>query len=444
MSLTALRKKPAPLPPGDPHDDVVLSSMDRRLERRLLTPGRVGTAVAATALFALAAWGWQRYGLERAVTVSADRVTVATVGYGTFREYIPVTGNIVPRTTVYLDAVEGGQITEVHVEEGALVEAGQPLVALKNSNLQLQVIAAEAQLTEQMNQLNQTRLTAEQARLRNRRELIDAGYEIDRLTRDLARRRQLVTGGAVSQAEVDELAAELDYRRSLHTALLEAEQIDDEFRATQLTRMQDALTTMNESLAIARENLDSLVITAPITGQLTLLEANVGESRAPGQRIGQIDEQHAFKVSAFVDEFYLGRVALGQLATFEAEGQSHELEVTKIYPDVRNRQFQIDLAFTGASPALLRRGQTVRMRLEIGQPADTLVLANGAFYDDTGGQWVFALEHSGNIAERRSVRFGRRNPDGIEVLEGLGEGDRVITSSYEHYRTFDRIQLRQP
>src|SRR5690606_33689130 len=180
----------------------------------------------------------------------------------------------------------------------------------------------------------------------------------------------------------------------------------------------------------------------PIGGQLTLLEANVGESKGPGQRIGQIDELGAFKVSAFIDEFYLPRVSLGQIATLELAGEAHELEITKIYPDVRERQFEVELSFLDAAPALVRRGQTVRMRLDIGEPADTLVVANGAFYDDTGGRWVFVVDANGGRAVRQPVRFGRRNPEGIEVLEGLREGDRVVTSSYENLLDFDRIEFQ--
>jgi HlyD family secretion protein len=440
MPLTALKNDK---PEGRGRDDdVVLSAMDRRIERRLITPQRVVAGIGVLVLLAITAYAYQRFGLSRTLTVGAERLTVSAVGYGTFREYIPVTGNVVPRTTVYLDAVEGGQVTNVYVEEGEVVTAGDELVALKNTNLQLQVIAAEAQLTEQLNFLNQTTLTAEQTRLRNQRELINIDYQIDRLERELARRRPLLPTGGASQGEIDDLEAELTYQQNSRAALLEAQRVDEEFRVTQVTRMRNQLDVMNKSLDIARENLENLVITAPISGQLTLLEANAGESKAPGQRVGQIDEQHAFKVSAFVDEFYITRVTIGQVATVDTGGRTYELEVVKVYPDVRDRQFQIDLLFLDATPDLIRRGQTIRMRLEIGQPADTLVLANGSFYDDTGGQWVFVVHDSGDYAERRSVRFGRRNPEGIEVLEGLADGERVITSGYESFMTFDRIQFR--
>jgi HlyD family secretion protein len=421
-------------------EDIVLSAMDQRIERRLVTPQRAAIAAGVAWLVAVAVYGYVEYGLARTLTVGAERVTVSQVAYDTFREYIPVTGNVVPRTTVYLDAIEGGQITAVHVEEGAFVRAGQQLVTFKNTSLELQVIGAEAQITEQLNYLSTTRQNFEQSRLRNQRELVEIEYQIDRLTRALARHRPLLATGGATKGQIDDLEAELARFQSLRGPVQQQLELDEEFGANQLSRMNEALDAMNKRLTLARESLSNLVIVAPIDGQLTSLEANPGESKARGQRVGQVDGQDAFKVSAFVDEFYLSRVTVGQLAEVEIDGKRHELEVSKEYPGVRDRQFQIDLTFTGAAPQI-RRGQTVRMQLEIGQPADTLVLANGEFYDDTGGQWVFVVNEPGDFAERRSVRFGRRNPEGIEVLEGLREGERVITSGYESLERFDRIRF---
>jgi HlyD family secretion protein len=422
-------------------DELVLSAMDRRLERRLITPWRLSLAAGTAALVGLAAYAYVELGGARTLTVGTERVTVARVAHGTFREYIPLTGNVVPRTTVYLDAVEGGQITAVHVEEGAFVTRGQPLVTFKNTNLELQVIGAEAQLTEQLNLLSTTRQNFEQSRLRNQREAIEIDYQLDRLMRELARRQPLLATGGTTQAQLDDLEAELTRYRSLRLPVRQQLALDEEFSANQLTRMSDSLDAMNRNLAVARGNLANLVIVAPIDGQLTSLEANPGESKARGQRVGQVDEQGAFKVSTFVDEFYLARVAVSQLAEVEIDGKRYVLEVAKEYPGVRDRQFEIDLKFTGDAQPPLRRGQTVRIRLEIGQPAETLMLANGAFYDDTAGQWVFVVDDDGDFAERRAVRFGRRNPEGIEVLEGLREGERVIVSSYESLKRFDRIEL---
>jgi HlyD family secretion protein len=439
MALSALKQIRAR---DDADDAIVLSPMDRRLERRIVTPTRALAALAALAVSALAGYAYVEYGLSRTLGVDPERLAFSTVTYGLFRDYIPITGNVVPRTTVFLDAVEGGQVTDVYVEAGAIVEAGEPLVRLKNTNLQLEVIGREAQLTEQLNNLSSTRLSFEQNRLRHRRELIDLDFEIDRLVRHIAQREPLVRTGGATQGELDDLEAELAYRTALRDAVLEAQRVDEEFQTTQIERLQEAIEAMNMNLGIARENLENLVITAPISGQLTLLEANVGESKPPGQRIGQIDELGAFKVSAFIDEFYLPRVSVGQVATLELAGDAYALEVAKIFPDVRNRQFEVELSFLGDPPALMRRGQTVRMRLDIGEPADTLVVANGAFYDDTGGRWVFVVDPTGDRAVKRPVRFGRRNPEGIEVLDGLREGERVVTSSYESLLDFDRIEFR--
>ena len=439
-----LKKNEEGIEPRKSSDDVVvLSSMDKRIERKLVTPQRIAIAVGAVLLVAVTVYAYVHYGLTRTLTVGSERLTVSKVSYGTFREYIPVTGNVVPRTTIYLDAISGGQVTEVHTEEGALVKAGEPIVTFKNTDLQLRVITTEAQTSEQLSQLATLRLSYDNTHLANLRTMTESVYQIDRLERDLKRKRPLLATGGTTQGAIDDLESELARDRALLETAKEALRIEEEFRKTQLDRMDAAQEAMKQNLEVARQNLENLVIVAPITGQLTLLEANVGESKASGQRIGQVDEVGAFKVNAFIDEFYISRVAIGQTATVEIDGKNYDLTVSKVYPEVTNRQFEVDLLFSGNPPAAIRRGQTVRMRLEIGQPADTLVLANGAFFDDTGGQWVFVVDPSGDYAERRPVRFGRRNPEGVEVLGGLKQGEEVITSSYESFMTFDRIQFRQ-
>jgi len=439
-----LKKNEEGIEPRKTTDDVVvLSSMDKRIERKLVTPQRIAIAVGAVLLVAVTVYAYVHYGLTRTLTVGSERLTVSKVSYGTFREYIPVTGNVVPRTTIYLDAISGGQVTEVHTEEGAMVKAGEPIVTFKNTDLQLRVITTEAQTSEQLSQLATLRLSYDNTHLANLRTMTESVYQIDRLERDLKRKRPLLATGGTTQGAIDDLESELARDRALLETAKEALRIEEEFRKTQLDRMDTAQEAMKQNLEVARQNLENLVIVAPITGQLTLLEANVGESKASGQRIGQVDEVGAFKVNAFIDEFYISRVAIGQTATVEIDGKNYDLTVSKVYPEVTNRQFEVDLLFSGNPPAAIRRGQTVRMRLEIGQPADTLVLANGAFFDDTGGQWVFVVDPSGDYAERRPVRFGRRNPEGVEVLGGLKQGEEVITSSYESFMTFDRIQFRQ-
>ena len=416
--------------------------MDRRIRRSWFTLERIVAAITLTIVVTAAAYGYARFGTGRTLTVNSQNITVSPVRYQTFHEYIPVAGHVVPRTTVYLDAVEGGQVTDVFVEEGAFVQAGQRLVRLKNSALQLQVIASEAQLTEQLNNLAATGLTFEQSRLRRKRELLEIDHRLDVLVRDLRQRELLLASGGVTQAEIDDLESERSYNQNLKQAVQEAQAIDAEFQATEMTRMREALDAMNANLDFARSNLSNLTVVAPISGQLTLLEAEVGQSTAPGSRIGRIDQVDAFKVTAFIDEFYLSRVVVGQRASVEIAKQDYLLELGKIYPGVVDRLFEVDLYFLDRLPEGIRRGQTVRMRLEIGAPAENLVVANGPYVDDTGGLWVFVVDRHAMRAERRSVRLGRRNPEGIEVLDGLREGEEIVTSGYEFLMDFQELQLQ--
>jgi HlyD family secretion protein len=419
-----------------------VSSMDRRIERPSRLRRRLLWAAAAGVVATLTAAAYVKLALTRTLSVGRDEITVAPVKTDVFAEYIPATASIAPRTTAYLDAVEGGQVAEVLVEEGAFVKRGQVLVRLKNTNLQLEVLGRQAQLMEQLDRLNSTLLSFQQARLGHERELIDADAQVEQLSKRLSRRQALGVLGAVPAAELDETGIDLQRYRNLRTKMLEAREVDRRFETQQLTQLRDAIKATQENLAMAGETLQSLAVKAPIAGQLSALDADLGAAKAPGQRIGQIDDSTAYKAEAGIDEFYLGRVAIGQSATAEMDGQALRLEVAKVYPQVRERQFKVDLLFTGAVPKSIRRGQSLPVRLEIGAAHHSLVSANGPFYEDTGGTWVFVLTKSGTEAERRSVRLGRRNPEQVEVLSGLSAGEQIITSSYERLRAYDRIRIR--
>src|SRR5882672_5265664 len=349
MPIITLKKKDDPeQPPAGA--DVVLSAMDRRIEQKVITPQRIAIAVGVVLLLAVSVYAYMTFGLTRTLSVGSERLTVSKVSYGTFHEYIPVTGNVVPRTTVYLDAVNGGQVLEVHVEEGAFVKAGDPLVTFKNTSLQLQVIGTEAQTAQQLQQQTQTRMSFDSTHLRNRQNLVDIDYNIDRLTRDLNRKRPLVKNGGATIQAVEDLEAELKRNQATREIVVEALKLDEEMRTNQMASMKASTETLNKNIEIARENLKNLVMIAPITGQLTLLEANVGESKGAGTRIGQVDEVGTFKVNAFIDEFYLSRVTIGQIATVDIDGKNYELTVSKAYPEVTNRQFEVDLLFSGEAP----------------------------------------------------------------------------------------------
>lgn len=419
-----------------------LTAMDRKVAppskvRRWLLWG-----VAAVLLVGAATGAYWKLALTRTLVVEKDHLVIAAVKVGVFAEYLPAQATIQPRITAYLDAIEGGQVAEKLVEEGAFVKRGDVLVRLKNTNLQLEVLGRQAQLMEQLDRLNSTLLSFQQARLGHERELIDASSQVRQLSQRLARRQALGVAGAVPAAELEELRIDLDRYRSLEQKMTEARDVDRKFQTEQLAQLRDAIKATRDNIAMAGETLQSLAVKAPISGQLSALDADLGAAKTPGQRIGQIDDATSFKAEAAVDEFYLGRVAIGQSATAEIDGHVQRMEVAKVYPQVRDRQFKVDLFFTAPAPRSLRRGQTLQLRLEIGAAHQSLVTANGPFYQDTGGAWVFVLSPSGSSAQRRNVRLGRHNPEQVEVLAGLASGERIITSSYDTLRAFDRIQIR--
>ena len=421
-------------------DEVAVSGMDRRVSQPLLSRSQVVALVGGALFVAAAAYGYVRYGLERTLSMDVERLVISTVQPGSFHDYIPITGNVQPRETVYLDAVDGGQVMELLVEEGAVVSAGQPLVRLNNTNLQLQVINSEAQLSEQLNRLTSTKLAFEQSRMRNMRELIDMQFQVEQTAQRLKRMESVFGTGAIKRSDIEDMQLDLNRLRDLLAAAQEAKRVDESLQKEQIVQVNNTIAQLNKNLTIARQNLDNLTIKAPIAGQLTSLEAHPGESKRPGERIGQIDQIDTYKVEALVDEHYLPRAAGGQEATAQIDGAEYRLQLTKLYSEVRDRQFKVDLTFVGDAPKSVRRGQSLQLRLAIGASSQGLVVANGPFYEDTGGQWAFVVD--GSQAERRPIKLGRRNPESVEVLEGLQANDRVITSSYESLKDFTRIELR--
>jgi HlyD family secretion protein len=264
--------------------------------------------------------------------------------------------------------------------------------------------------------------------------------QIDQISDDLERQKPLENEG-ISIAAIRNLEADLAHREAERTSIEQSQAAERQVAQSNLSQLEQSISRMTRSLALVRENLDNLNVTAPIAGQLTGFELKVGEVIGSGQRIGQIDTINSYKVTAMVDEFYLSRIAFGQAASVDIGGTVHAMRVSKIYPDVRERQFAVDLDFAGAPPEGIRRGQTMRPRIELGDTAESLVVANGPFYDETGGLWMLVVSGDGGTAVRRSVTLGRRNPEAVEVISGLSAGDRVITSSYQSFKDVERIDL---
>ena len=374
-------------------------------------------------------------------TVNSSQVAVAPVIQAVFEDFIPIRGRVTPKQTIYLDAVEGGQVEQRLVEDGALVRKGDLIVVLSNSGLQLDVVRNEAIVTEQLNNMRSLELQLEQNRLQHRRSLVDLDYQIQRLARQVRRLGDLDKSGVASKSQLEDASDELAYYQASRVVTLESQATDARLQDAQLDFLRKTTVQLERSLAISRNNLEALNVRAPADGKVSGLIVEVGQSIARGGRIGQLDDPANFKLRASLDEYYLSRIDLEQTAFFELGGAAYELRVAKVYPQVKNGQFEVDLLFVAAEPTQIRRGQTIQGKLTLGDPAPARLIPNGAFYQDTGGNWLFVVAADGSQAEHRNVKLGRRNARFIEVIDGLDVGEQVITSSYGSFAGMDRLKL---
>jgi HlyD family secretion protein len=417
--------------------------VDRRLQKQWLTKRRVLLGVGVAAFIALIAWGLSTTAGGRRYNVERDKLTVAEVVVGPFQENIAVSGNVLPRTTVYLDLPNGGRVQEVFALEGQQVEEGDPLLYLENNDLQLRLLSADAQRIEQRNRLEDMRFRMDQNALDLRQQLAQMNYNIQRLQRQHDRSLELFESGALSQAEYEVVRDELDYWVNNKDLTLQGYRQDSLRQVTQLQQMGTSVDRMQTNYDVLQRILENLTFRAPVTGQLTAFQAEVGEILGSGVRIGQIDVLDGFKVRAAVDEFYIARVQHGQGATTTVAGEDFLLRVTRVYPEVREGRFEVDLEFVDEQPPGIRRGQTIRSLLALSEPGEAVLVPRGGFFQSTGGQWAYVLTPDESEALRRPIRIGRQNTQHYEVLEGLEPGDRVITSSYDTFGDdTDRLVLK--
>ncbi|TNE62426.1 MAG: efflux RND transporter periplasmic adaptor subunit [Alphaproteobacteria bacterium] len=417
------------------------SGMDRRVEKKKTPWKKVGIAAVAVAAVGFLGMLVMDASSGRTFKVNESRIVVSDVSEGVFEDFIPVRGRVTPLKTVFLDAIEGGRVERILVEDGAMLKAGDLIVELSNTTLQLEVTRNEAAVTEQLNNMRTIELQLEQNRLQHKRNLVEINYEIRRLTRQAERERELAATGAVAQSKLDDTEDSLQYFKNKLAVTLESQATDARMQDSQLAFLKSAGERLEQNLEFSRKNLDNLNVRAPVDGKLSGFNVEIGQSIDRGGRLGQIDDPDDYKLAANIDEFYLGRVDLGQTATFERGGESYQMEVTKIYPQVNNGQFEVDFEFVGEQPTGIRRGQTIQTKLTLGDAATATLIPNGAFFQDTGGNWVFVVTPEGDQAVKRSVRLGRRNSRYIEVLEGLEVGEKVITSPYTSFVEMDRLKL---
>ena len=431
MSLVELRhSQQSEAVTGGNMDRVVVR---KRIDRRVLIAG----GAAAVLLIVLVFWLFApRAGTQ---TVSRDRLTIATVESGVFEDFLPLRSRVTPLVTVFLDAVEGGRVEKKLVEDGAQVVQGQMLAVLSNAELQLSTLEKQAEVEQQLNNMRSQELALVQTRNANLRDLNQAETDLAKARRQYDLYQPLSEKGFVSMKTLKDTKDDLRYQAQRLEILKRSIAQTESLQISQLKQLRAASSSLSMSMGVAQGSLSQLSIRAPVTGQLSGFDIQLGQSLQQGERIGQIDSAGADKLQADVDEFYLGRVAVGQRATAEINGRTFRLKVSKVYPQVRNGQFQVDLVFESAEPADMQRGQTIQAKLTVGDSSKAVLIPNGAFFNDTGGNWVFVVDKSGTGASKRPVQLGRRNNDFIEVLGGLKPGERVITSSYSGLVDKDRL-----
>ncbi|MGV7211558.1 efflux RND transporter periplasmic adaptor subunit [Oxalobacteraceae bacterium A2-2] len=416
--------------------------MDRQIERKRWPARRIAVvAVGAALLVSLFAASYTASSAHSA-QVQLDQVQLAKVERGMFRDLIPVRATVEPVKTVFVDAVQGGSVAEVLVEEGNSVKAGDVLLRLKNVAFQLQVSSQEAQIAEQLNTNSSVRLQLDQNLLNMKQKLNDTNYSITKLEHSIERTRALFDHKMVSSNAMEVLVDELNYQVGQRKLLEKAIADEKAIREPKMAQLAESESRLRSDARIISNTLDSLLVRSPITGLLTQFKAEVGQIITSGQRIGQVDNVDAFRLKAEIDEFYISRVEAGQKAVYSLEGREHTMVIDRVYPQVTGGKFIVSLAFAGPVPPSVRPGLRIPAQLELGASTNSLLLKRGSAFQDTGGQWVFVTDAQAGKAVRREIQSGRSNADVIEIKGGLKEGERVLISSYANFMNAQEVHIK--
>ena len=365
--------------------------------------------------------------------VNADTLSISEVRSGEFNDYIRISGQVQPMTTIQISPQEGGIVQEILIEEGSKVKAGDEILRMSNDNLDLQILNSEAELAEKENLLRNTMISMEQQRLSVQQEKLQLEIEVKRLKRKYEQNKALYEEKLIAREEY--LMAEEDYQIAAGRLRLVKERAtqDSLYRSVEISQMQESLENMRLNMQMIRKRKDNLTIKSPIDGELGLLDVVLGQSIASGMKIGQINDLDSYKIEAQIDEHYIDRVSAGLEARFERQNETFGAVIRKVYPEVREGKFKADFRFNGEQPANIRTGQTYYLNLQLGQPEKAILIPRGTFYQKTGGKWIYVVSPEGGKAVKREIRIGRQNPQFYEVLEGLEAGEKVITSGYDNF-----------
>lgn len=421
-----------------------MSTMDRALEpRRGPSAGVIALAAFGVVALGLGYLVLMRSG-ETRLRVDPARLTLAMVETGQFRDYFPFDGVVAPVTTMYLDVEEGGRVEEILVEGGQHVEAGELILRFSNAAVQRNSIDTETALVENLNALRNTQISLAQSELLLRDQLLDLEHRVVESQATFDRYSRLKDGGAVAREAFETAGNELEYLKGKRDLLVERIAREKDLREQQMAQADYSINRLNLSLDLLNRMADRLDVRAPISGYLSNIDANLGENVNRGQRIGQIDVLDEYKIGVSVDQYYIARVQVGTPGRLILDGATYDVVVDKIFTEVVDDAFRVDVAFAGEIPPSLRRGQRLTVELNFSEATEAVMVARGGFFQQTAGRWVYLVAANGEGARRTGIRLGRQNPRFVEVLEGLRPGDWIVTSSYEAFNEVDELVFTEP
>ncbi|MBS1738386.1 MAG: efflux RND transporter periplasmic adaptor subunit [Bacteroidetes bacterium] len=418
--------------------------MDRVIEKKKWNKKRILTLTGIVALIVLIVASFYFSSGKSKLNVDTDRITISTISKGTFQEFIPVNGVVLPLTSIYLDAMEGGRVEEKFVDDGAMMKKGQPILRLSNTDLQLGLVTQQTNVYNLLTQMQISNNAAQQNTVNKLNAMTDIESELKEAERVYKLDKQLLEQKVIGSQEYKK--AENDYNYFLQKKKLSDKILQQDSVSTkqQMIQARQSFEGSQTALNVMRQKVGDLIVRSPIDGRLTSLDAEIGQSKNKGDRLGQIDAVNGYKVRVEIDEHYISRIFIGLKGEFDFNNKTYHLEIKKIYTQVNNGRFQVDMQFTSEVPAGIRRGQTLQIRLALSDETQAVLLPRGGFSQQTGGNWVFKVSNDGNKAYKVDIQLGRQNPDFYEVVQGLKPGDKVVTSSYENYKDMGELVLKGP
>lgn len=417
--------------------------VDRIREKKFWNKKRIWTIAGIAGIIILVLASYYFTSGKSKLNVDAERITISEVTRGPFQEFIPVNGVVQPITTIYLDALEGGRVEEKYVEDGTIMKKDQPILRLSNTDLALSLLSEQSNVYNTLTQMQIARNAAEQNTVSKLNQMTDVESELKEAKRIYELNKKLYDQKAIGSQEFEKSENDFNYylqKKKLTGQILHQDSITN---AQQLEQAQQSYEGSQQALSLFKKKVGDLIVRAPVDGQLTSMDAEIGQSINKGERLGQIDVLSGFKVRVDVDENYISRIYTGLKGHFDFAGTTYYLQIKKVYTQVTNSRFQVDMEFTGNVPNGIRRGQTLQIYLTLSEEKQAVMVPRGGFYQQTGGNWIFKVSESGNTAYKVDIQLGNQNPDFYEVLQGLEPGDKVVTSSYENYGNMQELIIKK-